>query len=74
MILQKPKGMRSQEPTTQDHYFNLGLSPSATHAEIKKAFLKLTLIHHPDKKAPGTLHDDTIIKRVRTIQPSSACA
>jgi curved DNA-binding protein CbpA len=67
MAPQKPKGMRPQEPTSQDHYFDLGLPRSAAHSEIKKAFRKLVLIHHPDKKAPGTLHDDTIIKRVRTF-------
>jgi DnaJ like chaperone protein len=31
-----------------DHYSNLGLSPSATKEEVKAAFRKHALQHHPD--------------------------
>jgi len=31
-----------------DHYSVLGLSPSATKAEVKAAFRKQALQHHPD--------------------------
>ena len=34
----------------QNPYVTLGISPNATEAEIKKAFRKLSKIHHPDKK------------------------
>lgn len=32
-----------------DHYATLGLSKSATEADIKTAFKKLALLHHPDR-------------------------
>ena len=31
------------------HYQTLGVDKSATQAEIKKAYRKLCVIHHPDK-------------------------
>ncbi|HLP49906.1 MAG TPA: DnaJ domain-containing protein [Chitinophagales bacterium] len=36
----------------KNHYLVLGLSPSATPADIKKAFRKIALEFHPDKN-PG---------------------
>lgn len=38
-----------QPPTELDYYRILGVSQAATAVEIKAAFRKLALIHHPDK-------------------------
>jgi len=35
--------------TQATHYSGLGVSPTATESEIKKAFHKLALQFHPDK-------------------------
>ncbi|MDO9145579.1 DnaJ domain-containing protein [Rhodoferax sp.] len=35
----------------KDHYAALGLSPSATLADIKKAFRQQAAIHHPDRNS-----------------------
>jgi len=34
---------------SQDHYRTLGLHAGASHAEIKTAFRRLALAHHPDR-------------------------
>jgi DnaJ-class molecular chaperone len=34
----------------QDYYADLGLTQNATEAEIKTAYRKLVLEHHPDKQ------------------------
>lgn len=36
-------------PSVQDHYKILGTHSEATDVEIKKAYRKMSLIHHPDK-------------------------
>ena len=37
-----------------DHYAALGVRPSATLADIKKAYRQLASLHHPDKNTlPG---------------------
>jgi DnaJ-class molecular chaperone len=41
------------QPQQQDHYFSLGVASTASAVEIKSAYKRLALIHHPDKKAPG---------------------
>lgn len=43
-----------KEVDTQQLYDVLGVPKEATEAEIKKAFRKLTLIHHPDKGGDET--------------------
>jgi curved DNA-binding protein CbpA len=35
----------------KDHYSALGLSPSATLADIKKAFRQQAALHHPDRSS-----------------------
>ena len=35
----------------KDHYAALGLSPSATLADIKKAFRQQAALHHPDRNS-----------------------
>ncbi len=34
----------------QDYYADLGVAPTATAAEIKTAYRKLVVEHHPDKQ------------------------
>ncbi|MDI1245956.1 MAG: J domain-containing protein [Rhodoferax sp.] len=36
----------------KDHYSALGLSPSATLADVKKAYRQQAALHHPDRN-PG---------------------
>lgn len=35
-------------PPKQDHYAVLGVSPDATMEDIKRAYRRLALTHHPD--------------------------
>ncbi len=44
----------------KDYYKVLGVTPNATDEEIKKAFRKLALLHHPDKNNG----DDTKFKEI----------
>jgi curved DNA-binding protein CbpA len=34
------------------HYETLGLTPTATHEEVRAAYLARALRHHPDRQAP----------------------
>lgn len=56
-------------PQSQDHYQVLGLSKhryKATEDQIKKAFRKKVLKHHPDKKAAaGRTDDDNFFKCIQ---------
>ena len=40
---------KAQKGSSIDHYAVLGVQSSATAAEIKQAYRKLALRHHPDK-------------------------
>eukprot|EP00439_Symbiodinium_sp_Y106_P082518 s1601_g21.t4 len=46
----------------------LGLELSASHEQVRKAYRKLALQHHPDKN-PG-LHQDQAVKKFQTITSS----
>jgi curved DNA-binding protein CbpA len=43
----------------QDHYKTLGISPNASLNEIKKAYKKLAMEYHPDKKPASQTHEFT---------------
>ncbi|CCA71097.1 related to dnaJ-like proteins [Serendipita indica DSM 11827] len=47
-----------QEAKVPDYYEILGVEESATSDEIKRAFRKLALVHHPDKN-PGNIEEAT---------------
>jgi len=64
----KPEQSDSQggaTPAVQDYYAILQISESADQDEIKKAFRKQALIHHPDKNA-GDVEEST--KRFAAVQ------
>ena len=47
-----------------NHYEVLGVAQGATGEEIKKAYRKLAIVHHPDKN-PG---DEEAAERFKEIQ------
>ena len=63
-------GKAPKEPDLADHYAILGIPQYATMDQIKTAYRKLVLTHHPDKAAPGQTVDATDFRRVSTIPPS----
>ena len=52
----------------QDWYGILGLNPKATAADIKKAYYRLALIHHPDKN----IGDKHAVERFKQINDAFA--
>ena len=47
----------------EDYYKVLGVSDNASQDEIKKAYRKLSLLHHPDKN-PGNVEAETKFKNI----------
>ncbi|MEJ7680005.1 MAG: DnaJ domain-containing protein [Segetibacter sp.] len=41
----------------KDYYKILGITPSASLADIKKSFRRLALLYHPDKNFGSNLHE-----------------
>jgi DnaJ-class molecular chaperone len=41
------------EPKDPNHYWELGVAQNAASSEIRKAYMELSVHHHPDKFPPG---------------------
>ncbi|KAF1949767.1 DnaJ-domain-containing protein [Byssothecium circinans] len=48
-----------------DHYATLGIAATASAEDIKKAFRKLAIQHHPDKKGPDDSGDSSEFRKAR---------
>lgn len=55
----------------QDHYKILGVERDATIVEIKAAFKKLAMSHHPDKVRPRPCHPSRARTRGQKLKPGS---
>jgi len=57
----------SMIPDTPDYYFDLGVDQHASRSDIKKAYRKLALLHHPDKSGSAAPIDAAEFRRVSTL-------
>ena len=64
------RGGRQQDVDNKSLYTALGLEPGAGDNEIKKAYRKMAMKHHPDKGAGALLFT---CNRVFIVHPSKAC-
>ena len=64
MHLLLPAGNILNNTTIKDHYKILGLQPSATLSEIKKAYRRLAMQYHPDKN-PDNQYAEAQFKEIQ---------
>jgi curved DNA-binding protein CbpA len=57
--------------TTRDLYEVLGVARDATDSQIKRAYHKLAMVHHPDKRAqnPSGEEPNTLNPKPQTPNP-----
>jgi DnaJ-class molecular chaperone len=55
----------SQNSRPRDYYADLGLTSSATAVQIKNAYRRLVLLHHPDKKGPNSDGDASEFRKAQ---------
>jgi len=57
-----------EEPQLRDYYGDLGVSLDSNPQQIKKAFHKLAILHHPDKTGPGGSNNSEEFRKAREAQ------
>jgi DnaJ-class molecular chaperone len=63
----------AENSSPRDYYADLGVSPYATPAEIRAAYLRLAKEHHPDKKVDNDATEFRKIheayEKLRNVEP-----
>ncbi|GBP86460.1 DnaJ homolog subfamily B member 9 [Eumeta japonica] len=62
LVQEMVRNVTSSVPAAASHYDVLGISPKATHNDIKSAYYKLSMLHHPDKSS-----DELSVRKFRAI-------